>query len=72
MIYTKYQSDSKQWVVYEATLCKIVGFLVPTTHASDPNRLAHLRTDVRHTYDLVSIEAEQLDLGLDFVRDLKS
>ena len=72
LVNAKYQSDGKQRVVYEATFCKVIGFLIPAAHASNSDRLTHLRADVRHTHDLVSLEAEQLDLGLDLVGDLKS
>ena len=72
LIYSEYQSDGKQRAVYKTTFCKVIGFLVPATHASDPNGLPHLRTNMRDAHDFVSIEAEQFHLGLYLVRDLQS
>ena len=72
LIYSEYQSDGKQWAVYKTTFCKVIGFLIPTAHASDPNRLSHLWTYMCDAHDLVSFEAEQFHLGLDLVRDLQS
>lgn len=72
MVYPKYQSYCKQRAINEVTFCKVVGFLVPAAHASDSDRLPHLWADVCHAHDLVSIEAEQFDLRLDFVGDLES